>query len=68
MKAGNLRKADPFQVADDFLDLVISARHLTAIVLGQEDGRQQARRHVHHAVDLFLKYYGKGVSSSAKCA
>jgi AcrR family transcriptional regulator len=57
MKAGNLRKADPTQAADDFLDLVISARHLTAVVLGQSDETPQTRKHVGHAVDLFLRYY-----------
>lgn len=58
MKAGNLRKADALRAADDFLDLVISARHLTAVVLGQSDDTAQPRAHVQHAVDVFLRYYG----------
>lgn len=58
MKLGNLRKADPLQAADDFLDLVVSARHLTAVVLGQIDEIPDPRSHVRHAVDIFLTYYG----------
>jgi TetR/AcrR family transcriptional regulator, mexJK operon transcriptional repressor len=63
MKAGNLRKVDPFRAADDFLDLVISALHLTAVVLGQNDATPQPRKHVGHAVDLFLRYYGAQTNS-----
>jgi TetR/AcrR family transcriptional regulator, mexJK operon transcriptional repressor len=58
MKAGNLRKADSLQAADDFLDLVIGARHLTAVVLGQKDQTVQPHKRVLHAVDLFLRFYG----------
>ena len=58
MKAGNLREADPLRAADDFLDLVISSHHLTAVVLGQRFKGTQPRTHVKHAVDLFLHYYG----------
>jgi TetR/AcrR family transcriptional repressor of mexJK operon len=64
MKAGNLRKSDPVRAADDFLDLIISAHHLTAVVLGQRVNGAQPRAHVKHAVDLFLRYYGTDESSS----
>jgi TetR/AcrR family transcriptional regulator, mexJK operon transcriptional repressor len=58
MRIGNLRRADPLKAADDFLDLVISARYLTAVVLGQRQRALQPRSHVKHAVDVFLSYYG----------
>jgi|SRR5579863_7892492 AcrR family transcriptional regulator len=58
MNEGNLRKADALLAADDFLDLVVSARHLTAVVLGQIDEVPDPRSHVKHAVDIFLNYYG----------
>ncbi len=58
MKTGNLRKADSLQAADDFLDLVISSRFLTAVVLGQTQEALEPRSHVRHAVDIFLSYYG----------
>jgi AcrR family transcriptional regulator len=57
MAAGDLRKADPLQAADDFLDLIISARYLTAIVLGQNREVLLTRKHVKHAVEIFLGYY-----------
>jgi TetR/AcrR family transcriptional repressor of mexJK operon len=58
MKEGSLRKADALKAADDFLDLVIGARHLTAVVLGQKQKTLHSRSHVEHAVDMFLSYYG----------
>ncbi len=58
MKAGNLRKANPLEAADDFLDLVVSSRRLTAIVLGQRLEGRSARTRVRHAVEMFLMYYG----------
>jgi AcrR family transcriptional regulator len=58
MAAGNLRQADPLQAADDFLDMLISARYLTAVVLGQSRSFSKPRAHVRHTVDLFLTYYG----------
>jgi len=58
IKAGNLRNADPMQAADDFLDLVVSSRRLTAVVLGQHHDSQPPPAHVKHAVDVFLQYYG----------
>ena len=57
IKAGNLRSADPMQAADDFLDLVVSSRRLTAVVLGQQHDSQPSPAHVKHAVDVFLQYY-----------
>ena len=64
MKAGNLKKDDPMRAADDFLNLVVSSRHLTAVVLGQRIDGAQPRAHVKHAVDLFLRFYGTNESSS----
>jgi AcrR family transcriptional regulator len=58
MQTGDLRKADPLQAADDFLDLVIGSRYLTAIVLGQNQNALLQRSHVKHAVEIFLNYYG----------
>ncbi len=57
MIAGSLRKADALRAADDFLDLIISARYLTGVVLGQEDEAPRTRTHVEHAVDVFLRFY-----------
>jgi AcrR family transcriptional regulator len=57
MASGDLRKADPLQAADDFLDLVIGAQYLTAIVLGQNREVPLTRKHVKHAVEMFLCYY-----------
>lgn len=57
MTVGNLKKSDPTQAADDFLDLVIRARHLTAVVLGQKDYTRPHRKQVAHAIDIFLSYY-----------
>jgi AcrR family transcriptional regulator len=58
MAAGNLRTADPLQAADDFLDMLVSARYITAVVLGQMRRLPKPHAHVEHAVDVFLTYYG----------
>jgi TetR/AcrR family transcriptional regulator, mexJK operon transcriptional repressor len=58
MAAGNLRSADPLQAADDFLDMLVSSRYLTAVVLGQLKSFPKLHVHVEHAVDIFLTYYG----------
>jgi len=58
MAAGNLRSAYPLQAADDFLDMLVSSRYLTAIVLGQLRSFPKLHVHVEHAVDMFLTYYG----------
>ena len=58
MATGNLRRADPLQAADDFLDLLVGARYLTAVVLGQTRTSPKLHAHVQHAVDVFLTYYG----------
>jgi len=65
MAAGFLRKTDPFQAADDFLDLIISARYLTAVVLGQNQEVLNTRKHVQHAVEMFLCYYAPSNTSSS---
>lgn len=57
MASGRLRKSDPLQAADDFLDLIISARYLTAVVLGQDREVPHSRMRVRHAVEMFLSYY-----------
>ncbi len=66
MKAGNLLQTDPLQAADDFLDLVITARFMTAIALGRTDREMRASRHVGHAVDVFLTYYAPGARSGSR--
>jgi len=58
MVAGTLRTADPLQAADDFLDMLVSSRYLTAVVLGQMRSFPKPQVHVEHAVELFLTYYG----------
>lgn len=58
MKLGNLRKADPLNAADDFLDLVIGAQLMTAVILGQVDRAPLRRDHIKHAVEMFMKNYG----------
>lgn len=58
MADGNLQDADPLQAADDFLDMLVSARYLTAVVLGQIRTFPKPHAHVRHVVDLFLTYYG----------
>jgi len=57
MKSGHLRKTEPLQAADDFLDMVITARFMTAIALGRTDPAIKVGQHVAHAVDVFLAYY-----------
>jgi TetR/AcrR family transcriptional repressor of mexJK operon len=64
MASGDLRKADPLQAADDFLDLTISARYLTAIVLGQNREVPLTRKHVKHAVEMFLGHYASPAPAS----
>jgi TetR/AcrR family transcriptional regulator, mexJK operon transcriptional repressor len=66
MRSGDLRKADPLEAADDFLNLVVSAQHLTAVVLGQKHAIQQPRTHVRHTVDVFLNYYSAENGSESK--
>jgi TetR/AcrR family transcriptional repressor of mexJK operon len=57
MDQGRLRKADPIKAADDFLDLVVGAQLMTAVVLGQVDPAVRKRNHVHHSVNVFLMIY-----------
>lgn len=63
MAAGKLRKANPLLAADDFLDLVVSARLLTAIAIGQARPAPRVRTRVHHAVDAFLAIYSASAPS-----
>src|SRR5580658_6181224 len=46
MIAGALRTADPLQAADDFLDMLVSSRYLTAVVLGQMRSFPKPQVHV----------------------
>lgn len=64
MKLGTLRKVDPLQAADDFLDLIISSRFMTAVVLGQSDAIPEVRVHVKHAIDMFLAFYAPRAGSA----
>ena len=57
MEQGRLRKADPIKAADDFLDLVVGAQLMTAVVLGQVDPAARKRNHIHHSVEVFLMIY-----------
>jgi TetR/AcrR family transcriptional repressor of mexJK operon len=57
MKQGRLRTADPMKAADDFLDLVIGAQLLTAVILGQIDPAPPKPTDVRHAVEVFLMIY-----------
>jgi TetR/AcrR family transcriptional regulator, mexJK operon transcriptional repressor len=57
MKEGRLRKADPIKAADDFLDLVVGAQLMTAVVLGQVDPAARKRNRVLHSVEVFLMIY-----------
>jgi AcrR family transcriptional regulator len=58
MEEGKLRKADPIKAADDFLDLVVGAQVVTAVILGQVDSSTRKRDHIHHSVEVFLMIYG----------
>jgi len=66
MEEGKLRKADPIKAADDFLDLVVGAQLMTAVILGQVEPAARKRDHIHHAVGVFLLIYGKPQTSTAK--
>jgi AcrR family transcriptional regulator len=57
MKQGRLKQVDPILAADDFLDLVIGAQLMTAVMLGQTKEEPQRRNRVRHAVEMFLKNY-----------
>jgi TetR/AcrR family transcriptional repressor of mexJK operon len=57
MKNGTLVCDDPLQAADDFLDLVITARLMTAVAIGNATRAMVGKDHVEHAVDIFLTYY-----------
>ncbi len=57
MKQGRLKQADPILAADDFLDLVVGAQLMTAVMLGQTKGEPQRRNRVKHAVEMFLETY-----------
>ncbi len=65
MAQGKLRKADPVKAADDFLDLVVGAQMMTAIILGQIEmiGSKAAR--VRHSVEVFLMIYGASTSNGS---
>jgi AcrR family transcriptional regulator len=56
MQQGRLKQGDPIRAADDFLDLVVGAQLMTAVILGQIKGEPRRSR-VKHAVELFLKNY-----------
>jgi AcrR family transcriptional regulator len=62
MANGKLRKANPFTAADDFLDLVVSSRMLTAVAVGCANPSLNVRVHVKHAVEAFLTIYAPPTS------
>ncbi len=57
MKQGKLRVGDPLKAADDFLDLVVGAQLLTAVILGQVKTLPRKRAHVERSVEAFLTIY-----------
>ena len=61
MQEGRLRKADATKAADDFLDLVVGAQLLTAVILGQHDPGRPKPADTRHAVEVFLMIYGADV-------
>lgn len=58
MNRGELRKDDAMRAADQFLDLVVGAQLMTAVILGQVDPAFPRKSHVRHAVAAFLRIYG----------
>jgi TetR/AcrR family transcriptional repressor of mexJK operon len=66
MKQGKLRKSDPWKAAEDFLDLVVGAQRITAVVLGQVDPSIRRRAHVNHAVEAFLRIYAIGLPDAGR--
>jgi TetR/AcrR family transcriptional repressor of mexJK operon len=66
MDEGRLRKADPIKAADDFLDLVVGAQLMTAVILGQVDPAARKRDHIHHAVGVFLMIYATAKTQPAR--
>jgi TetR/AcrR family transcriptional regulator, mexJK operon transcriptional repressor len=62
MKQGRLRTADPLKAADDFLDLVVGAQLMTAVILDQIDPTTPKPANTWHAVGVFLMIYDPGVS------
>jgi len=60
MQQGRLKQADPIRAADDFLDLVVGAQLMTAVMLGQMKDEPQRQRRAKHAVEIFLKNYAVG--------
>ncbi len=58
IKKGTLVCDNPLRAAEDFLDLIVTARLMTAIALGNATLAMVGKDHVKHAVDIFLTYYG----------
>ena len=65
MEQGRLRKADPIRAADHFLDLVVGAQLMTAVMLGQVDPAARKRDHIHHSVEVFLMVYATAKTPTA---
>ena len=63
MKLGLLRTADPLKAADDFLDLVVGAQLMTAVILGQVDPSTPKLANARHAVEVFLMIYSADSAS-----
>lgn len=60
MNRGLLREANPLKAADDFLDLVVGAQMMTAVILGQVSHSRPKLADTRHAVEVFLMIYGHG--------
>jgi len=61
MKQGHLRTADPLKAADDFLNLVVGAQLMTAVILGQIAPATPRPADTRHAVKVFLMIYNPDV-------
>ncbi len=63
MRRGHLRKADPIKAADDFLDLVVGAQVMTAVILGQAHIATPKAAATRHAVEVFLMIYSSDAAA-----
>ena len=57
MRRGRMRQANPIKAAGDFLDLVVGAQLMTAVMLGQVNRAPHRKDHAKHAVEMFMKNY-----------
>jgi TetR/AcrR family transcriptional repressor of mexJK operon len=65
LKSGKLRNADPAKAADDFLDLVVGAQMMTAVIIGAKHPKIPSQERTRHSVEVFLMIYGKDAQPEA---